>query len=87
MRPMKKEKESESLVQNLKDAGCDRETIEKYCQCCDCGDQRGKERLLEQHRRDLLDDMHRAQKRIDCLDYLRYQERKKQAQKGTACEK
>ncbi len=83
MRTMKKGKESESLVQNLKDAGCNQETIEKYCQCCDRGDQRGKERLLEQHRRELLDDMHRAQKRIDCLDYLWYQERKKQEKKGT----
>ncbi len=86
MKAMEQEEKREALVQNLKDAGCDQETIEKYCQCCDCGDQRGKERLLEQHRRDLLDDMHRAQKRIDCLDYLWYQERKKQAQK-TACEK
>ncbi len=78
---MAQEIKRESLIQNLKDAGCDKDTIEKYCQCCDCGDQRGKKRLLEQHRRDLLDDMHRVQKHIDCLDYLSYQEQKLQAQK------
>ena len=33
-------------------------------------------RLLNQHRRLLLDAMHREQKRIDCLDYLLYQIRK-----------
>ncbi len=66
----------DSMVQNLKDAGCDSETIEKFM-----GDlQNGKEasglKRLAAHRKDLLDSLHRKQKCIDCLDYLVYQMKK-----------
>lgn len=69
------------VVDNLTAAGCNKKTIEKYCECCDCGDEKGKEKLLQKHRRELLDDMHKCQKKIDCLDYLRYQEKEKKKEK------
>lgn len=69
------------VLQNLKDAGCDRKTIEAFIRLgeekCRCG----QIRLLEGHRRELLDAVHREQKRIDCLDYLLY-EMKKEYGKG-----
>ncbi len=64
VRPIEKGKRGGSPVQNLKDAGCDQDAIKKYCQCRDCGDQRGKERLLKQYCRDPLDDIHRTWYRI-----------------------
>lgn len=72
----KKKENLEDLVQNLKEAGCDGETIEQYVSCCGCGDAKGKEKLLLGRRRELLEDMHECQRKIDCLDYLRYQEKK-----------
>lgn len=67
---------SESIIQNLKDAGCDSETIENFMADL----QRGKEanglKQLAAHRKNLLDSLHREQKCIDCLDYLVYQLKK-----------
>ena len=34
-------------------------------------------RLLSGHRKNLLERLHREEKRIDCLDYLLYQMQKK----------
>ena len=36
-------------------------------------------RLLSDHRRHLLDCLHREERRIDCLDYLVYQLEKRRA--------
>lgn len=68
----------EDLVQNLKDAGCNQDVINSYLDCSGCGDREGESKLLEHHRRQLLDEMHRCQHKIDCLDYLRYREREKE---------
>lgn len=60
------------LMQNLKDAGCDNETI----QIClsqflrNGNDLAGMLRTLSQHKHKLLDTVHACQKEIDCLDYL-----------------
>ncbi|MDE5993739.1 MAG: hypothetical protein K2G87_11900 [Oscillospiraceae bacterium] len=35
-----------------------------------------KNDILKCHRQKLLDDLHKCQKRIDCLDYLIYSENK-----------
>lgn len=60
----------EDLVQNLKDAGCSEKTISDFLE--DMTQEKLPEglRLLQRHRRVLLDELHRDQRRIDCLDYL-----------------
>lgn len=66
---MNGEKE-ESIIRNLRDSGCGEDTIKAFVE-----DFRGEKfseglKLLEAHRRVLLDELHKEQKRIDCLDYL-----------------
>lgn len=66
----------EAIEQNLRDAGCDEKCICQFME--DMDEKREKEglKLLQDHRRKLLDAMHREQKRIDCLDYLVYEMQK-----------
>lgn len=64
--------QKERLLQNLKDAGCNEETI---CQCMEltsAKDFAQAIRKLKQHKKQLLDSIHVSQKQIDCLDYLIY---------------
>ncbi len=61
-----------AIVQNLVNAGCGQEFIAEFME-----DFRKKNiskdlKLLAAHRRLLLDNLHKEQKRIDCLDYLVY---------------
>ncbi|MDE6259829.1 MAG: hypothetical protein K2M42_03040 [Oscillospiraceae bacterium] len=61
------------LRENLKDAGCDQETICR-CEVLARGEKKAElMRALSLHRRALLDAVHENQRRIDCLDYLIYQ--------------
>ena len=60
------------LLRNLKDAGCNEETINKYFQFKEEGREKEQYRLLSLHRAQLLDKIHTDQKMIDCLDYLIY---------------
>lgn len=64
---------SESIIQNLKDAGCDSETIENFMADLQKGKRANGLKRLAVHRKNLLDPLHREQKCIDCLDYLVYQ--------------
>ena len=66
----------EAIEQNLRDAGCEEGCIREFMQDLKQDRMQAGLRLLNQHRRLLLDAMHREQKRIDCLDYLLYQIRK-----------
>lgn len=61
------------IIQNLKDAGCGEDTISEFVEDIRQGEMESGKHLLEIHRRSLLDDLHKAQKHIDCLDYLVYQ--------------
>ena len=67
---------SESIIQNLKDAGCDSETIEQFMEDLQKGKEASDLKRLAAHRKNLLDSLHRDQKCIDCLDYLVYQMKK-----------
>lgn len=67
---------SESIIQNLKDAGCDSETIENFMADLQKGKRANGLKRLAVHRKNLLASLHREQKCIDCLDYLVYQMRK-----------
>ena len=61
------------LRENLKDAGCDPDTICR-CEALVQEEMRGElMRVLSLHRRALLDTVHENKRRIDCLDYLIYQ--------------
>ncbi len=73
---MSGEYKEEFIIQNLKDSGCGAETIEAFVE--DLREKKISEglKLLEAHRRALLDELHKEQKRIDCLDYLVYKVKK-----------
>ncbi len=66
----------EPIIQNLRDSGCGEDVIKAFVE--DLREKKISEglRLLEAHRRVLLDELHKEQKRIDCLDYLVYKMRK-----------
>ncbi|EEG30503.1 hypothetical protein CLOSTMETH_01844 [[Clostridium] methylpentosum DSM 5476] len=67
---------TQAILQNLKDAGCDPKTVEQFLLLRKAGDRKEQLKLLSIHRKQLLDKVHREEKRIDCLDYLVYQIKK-----------
>ena len=69
---------NERVKQNLQDAGCDERTMKAFRECSEqetgkntCNPRQAS--LLTAHRKDLLDRLHQAQYRLDCLDYLLFQ--------------
>ena len=70
---MRENQPIEAIIQNLKDAGCDSDTIEKFMADLQKGKEANGLKRLAAHRKNLLDSLHREQKCIDCLDYLVYQ--------------
>lgn len=70
----------EDVIQNLKDAGCDRKIIECFLECMARDDFNGQLRLMKEQRKCLLDRVHEEEKQIDCLDYLVYQIDRSRAQ-------
>lgn len=73
---MKNEASVQAVIQNLKDAGCDAKMVERFIELGEEGNTKEQLNLLSRHRRQLLDRVHREEKRIDCLDYLVYQMQK-----------
>ncbi len=67
----------EILLQNLKDAGCDKETIRQCMILAESGQIAELTRKLAAHKQRLLDVVHANQKEIDCLDFLVYSLQKK----------
>lgn len=67
-------KDKEEMIDNLQACGCDEQMI---CDFMSCSDKK-KDQLLNKQRRALLDQLHSYQKKIDCLDYMRWQMRKEQ---------
>lgn len=61
-----------AIVQNLIDAGCGQEFISEFMEDLRKDNISKDLKLLQAHRRSLLDNLHKEQKRIDCLDYLVY---------------
>lgn len=64
---------AQALLDNLEDAGCDSSFVERFLALERSGQYRELLRLLSDHRRHLIDCLHREERRIDCLDYLVYQ--------------
>lgn len=60
------------LRQNLIDAGCSQEIIQRCMDLVQRKNTAEMKRILATHRRTLLDTVHAEQKKIDCLDYLVY---------------
>ena len=69
---MDKAEEHSRLLRNLRDAGCGRQLVEKFPASRENGNLREQLRLLNRQRAGLLNRLHAAQARIDCLDYLLY---------------
>ena len=61
----------QAVTENLKDAGCDSEMITEFFDKSRKKDE--QLRILKRHRQQLLDRVHKEEKRINCLDYLVYQ--------------
>lgn len=64
---------AEMVIENLKDAGCNKSTIEKFMVCAGNNRKEKQLEILETQRADLLKRIHKDEKRISCLDYLVYQ--------------
>ncbi|MDO5336864.1 MAG: hypothetical protein Q4E89_05295 [Eubacteriales bacterium] len=76
---MLENKQRESVIQNLKDAGCSESFVENFLICYDRQENEKQIQLLESWRRDLLHRVHKEEKKISCLDYLIYRIQKAQA--------
>ncbi len=69
--------DAESILrQNLLDAGCDLETLQRCMLLMQAGETARLAAILVSHRQALLNAVHQNEKRIDCLDYLLYQLKK-----------
>ena len=60
------------LIRNLKDAGCPEQLISSFMDLYRNGRVKDGLRLLQQHRRALLDGVHAEERKINCLDYMVY---------------
>ncbi|MDE7399225.1 MAG: hypothetical protein K2N06_06820 [Oscillospiraceae bacterium] len=65
--------DEKAIMQNLIDAGCGQSFISEFMEDFRKDNTSKELKLLAAHRRSLLDNLHKEQKRIDCLDYLVYQ--------------
>ena len=71
----------DSLIQNLEDAGCSQETAAQFMELGVMGKKKDQLKLLEQHRKRLLETIHKNEKQIDCLDYLVFRMKKEEQEK------
>lgn len=69
-------KSKETIVQNLKDAGCASQMIEDFMLYFDKNQKEKQLALLAVQRQNLLNRVHIEEKKISCLDYLIYQIKK-----------
>ena len=70
---------AQALLDNLEDAGCGPEFTEYFLMLERSGQYQEQLQMLSDYRRQLLDCLHREERRIDCLDYLVYQMEKRRA--------
>lgn len=61
------------LREGLSDAGCCGEDIEQILESYQKNDLKKGMKIIGQRRKQLLEEVHEGQRRIDCLDYLVYQ--------------
>lgn len=58
------------ILQNLKDAGCNSEIADRVIMLSETGNSVTALNILAKHKMKLLDNLHKTQKKIDCLDFL-----------------
>lgn len=61
------------LILNLQAAGLDGSLLEEFLDCWKTGKTKEQLRLLSRQRAGLLEEVHREERQIHCLDYLVYQ--------------
>mgnify|MGYP006957414416 FL=1 len=59
-----------SIEQNLIDAGCSKEFIERFMLLTESQRTADILKMLDEHRKNLLDGIHADERKIYCLDYL-----------------
>lgn len=62
----------QTVIQNLRDAGCDAAQVRQFLLYEKEGKLHEQLKLLAIQREYLLDRVHRQERQIDCLDYLVY---------------
>ncbi len=65
--------EQDAIRQNLLDAGCREDLVNRACDLMAHGKKKEALKLIGKHRKQVLDCCHAEQRKIDCLDYLVYQ--------------
>ncbi len=70
------EKDRDSIIMNLKDAGCDETEIREIMDAVDRNDRETVKKLVERHREVLLRRFNESKKCIDCIDYFTYRYKK-----------
>ena len=60
----------DDLIQNLRDAGCDPQTLETVCRLYENHQTADAVKALRRYRCHLMDALHESQERVDCLDFL-----------------
>ena len=58
------------VIRSLQDAGCDKETIEKFMKVN--GNQKEMLNILQKQRSYIFNTLHPIQKELECIDYLIY---------------
>ena len=76
--------DEQTLIQNLADSGCDAETSARICRLYRAGYVDDAIRSLRCFRCVLMDELHRSQARVDCLDYLVHRLQKEAPRKPIA---
>ena len=62
--------ELEKILNNLSDAGCGSEELQKAKQLYEAGDTEALIRYFRKCRCSRMDELHGSQRKVDCLDYL-----------------
>ena len=62
--------ERERLIQNLEDAGCTGEVVQKIMRFCGDGNLPDALHLMKRARCRLMDELHETGRKVDCLDFL-----------------
>ncbi len=70
--------DAEQIAENLRAAGCGEEFIAEFQRIMAQGTARERERMLETQRRCILGKLHDEQKKLECIDFLRYQLRRRE---------
>ena len=79
---MREENADKALCANLRDAGCGARTVERFLALEEAGAREEQFLLLSSRRRRILERIHRAERQIDCLDYLLYKLKDEQSEEA-----